>query len=167
MKSLIHHSAIVDDGAEIGKNTKIWHWTHISSGAKIGCNCSLGQNVFLGNKTLVGNNVKIQNNVSVYKGVMIESYVFVGPSVVFTNVIMPRSFINQKKKFIKTILKKGCSIGANSTIICGNNVGKYAFVGAGSLVTKSVNDFKFGFGVPLEIKGSVSKNGKLIYENTN
>ena len=115
----------------------------------------------------IGNNVKIQNNVSVYKGVMIESYVFVGPSVVFTNVIMPRSFINQKKKFIKTILKKGCSIGANSTIICGNNVGKYAFVGAGSLVTKSVNDFKFGFGVPLEIKGSVSKNGKLIYENTN
>lgn len=167
MNYFVHKSSAIDKNVKIGKDTKIWHWSHISKNVKIGKNCVIGQNVFIGEGVQIGNNVKIQNNVSVYKGVMIESYVFVGPSVVFTNVIMPRSFINQKKKFIKTILKKGCSIGANSTIICGNNVGKYAFVGAGSLVTKSVNDFKFGFGVPLEIKGSVSKNGKLIYENTN
>ena len=118
MNYFIHKTSAIDKNVKIGKDTKIWHWSHISKNVKIGKNCVIGQNVFIGEGVQIGNNVKIQNNVSVYKGVMIESYVFVGPSVVFTNVIMPRSFINQKKKFIKTILKKGCSIGANSTIIC-------------------------------------------------
>lgn len=167
MSYFVHESSIVDKNVKIRKGSKIWHWCHISKNVKIGQNCIIGQNVFIGEGVKIGNNVKIQNNVSIYKGVTIESNVFVGPSVVFTNVILPRSFINQKKNFSKTILKKGCSIGANATIICGNNIGKYAFVGAGSLVSKSLNDFKFGFGVPLEIKGKVSKNGKLIYENTN
>lgn len=167
MNYFIHETSIVDKNVKIGKGSKIWHWVHISKNVKIGQNCIIGQNVFIGEGVRIGNNVKIQNNVSIYKGVTIESNVFVGPSVVFTNVILPRSFINQKKKFSKTILKKGCSIGANATIICGNTIGKYAFVGAGSLVSKNLNDFNFGFGVPLEIKGKVSKNGKLIYENTN
>ncbi len=166
MNYFAHGSSVIDKNVKIGQDSKIWHWSHISKNVKIGQKCVIGQNVFIGEGVKIGNNVKIQNNVSIFKGVTIESDVFVGPSVVFTNVILPRSFINQKKKFSKTVLKKGCSIGANATIICGNNIGKYAFVGAGSLVSKNLDDFKFGFGVPLKIKGKVSKNGKLIYENT-
>ena len=162
MKSLIHQSAIVDDGAEIGKNTKIWHWTHISSGAKIGCNCSLGQNVFLGNKTLVGNNVKIQNNVSIYDDVIIEDNVFCGPSVVFTNVINPRSEITRKSEYKKTLIKKGATLGANSTIICGIEIGQYAFIGAGALVNKDVKSFALVLGVPAIQRGWMSAYGERI-----
>ena len=162
MKSLIHHSAIVDDGAEIGKNTKIWHWTHISSGAKIGCNCSLGQNVFLGNKTLVGNNVKIQNNVSIYDDVIIEDNVFIGPSVVFTNVINPRSEISRKSEYKKTLVRKGVTLGANSTIICGIEIGQYAFIGAGAVVNKNVKSFALVLGVPAIQKGWMSAYGERI-----
>ena len=162
MKSLIHPSAIVDDGAEIGNNTKIWHWTHISSGAKIGRNCSLGQNVFLGNTTLVGNNVKIQNNVSIYDDVIIEDNVFCGPSVVFTNVINPRSEISRKSEYKKTLIKKGATLGANSTIICGIEIGQYAFIGAGALVNKDVKSFALVLGVPAIQRGWMSAYGERI-----
>ena len=144
----VHSTSVIDEKVKIGSGSKIWHWCHLSKGSKIGKNCTIGQNVFIGENVKIGNNVKIQNNVSVYKGVMIESYVFVGPSVVFTNVIMPRSFINQKKKFTKTILKKGCSIGANSTILCGVKIGENSFIGAGSVVTKNIKKNALVYGNP-------------------
>tara|TARA_B100000886_G_scaffold54310_1_gene33348 strand:- start:1908 stop:2405 length:498 start_codon:yes stop_codon:yes gene_type:complete len=165
MKYFIHDTSIVERNCKIGKGTKIWHWTHISKNVSIGRNCVLGQNVFIGESVRIGDNVKIQNNVSIYKGVILSNNVFVGPSVVFTNVLIPRSFINQKKKFSKTFVKEGCTIGANSTIICGNNIGKYSFVGAGSLVSKSIGDYEFGFGMPYRKKGKISKLGKISYEN--
>ena len=162
MKSLLHYSAIIDDGAEIGKNTRIWHWTHVSSGSKIGCNCSLGQNVFLGNKALIGNNVKIQNNVSIYDDVIIEDNVFIGPSVVFTNVINPRSEISRKSEYKKTLVRKGVTLGANSTIICGIEIGQYAFIGAGAVVNKNVKSFALVIGVPAIQKGWMSAYGERI-----
>ena len=162
MKSPFHHSAIIDDGAEIGKNTRIWHWTHVSSGSKIGCNCSLGQNVFLGNKALIGNNVKIQNNVSIYDDVIIEDNVFIGPSVVFTNVINPRAEISRKSEYKKTLVRKGVTLGANSTIICGIEIGQYAFIGAGAVVNKNVKSFALVIGVPAIQKGWMSAYGERI-----
>ena len=144
----IHPTAIIDKGAKIKKNTFIWHWTHLSGTARIGQNCTIGQNVYIGENVIIGNNVKIQNNVSIFDGVRIEDDVFCGPSVVFTNIKFPRAFINQKKRYIKTIVKKGSSIGANSTIICGNNIGSFAFVGAGSVVTKNVKSKTLVFGNP-------------------
>ena len=162
MKSLLHYSAIIDDGAEIGKNTRIWHWTHVSSGSKIGCNCSLGQNVFLGNKALIGNNVKIQNNVSIYDDVIIEDNVFIGPSVVFTNVINPRAEISRKSEYKKTLVRKGVTLGANSTIICGIEIGQYAFIGAGAVVNKNVKSFALVIGVPAIQKGWMSAYGERI-----
>ena len=162
MKSLLHYSAIIDDGAEIGKNTRIWHWTHVSSGSKIGCNCSLGQNVFLGNKALIGNNVKIQNNVSIYDDVIIEDNVFIGPSVVFTNVINPRSEISRKSEYKKTLVREGVTLGANSTIICGIEIGQYAFIGAGAVVNKNVKSFALVIGVPAIQKGWMSAYGERI-----
>lgn len=144
-------TAIVSEKAKIGKNTKIWHWTHVRENCSIGENCIIGQNCYIAPKVIIGNNVKIQNNVSVYEGVIIEDNVFIGPSVVFTNVKMPRSQIDQSNNFQKTIVKKGVSIGANSTIICGNEIGENTFIGAGSLVTKNVPENKLAYGSPLKI----------------
>ena len=135
---MIHNSAQIDNGASIGLNTNIWHWVHICSDAVIGNNCSLGQNVFVANKARIGNNVKIQNNVSVYDNVTLEDYVFCGPSVVFTNVYNPRSKVSRKDEYMSTVVKKGATLGANCTVICGVKIGRYAFIGAGSVVTKNV-----------------------------
>src|SRR4030067_229889 len=137
----IHPTAIVDEPVDIGQGTKIWHFTHIMSGAKIGENCIIGQNVFIGSGVILGNNIKVQNNVSVYDGVILEDDVFCGPSMVFTNVFNPRSFISRKKEFRKTVVGKGRTIGANATVVCGNSIGQYAFIGAGAIVTKDVPDY--------------------------
>ena len=153
----VHSSSIVDENVKIGQNTKIWHFCHISSRAKIGRDCKIGQNVFVGEGVKIGNNVKIQNNVSVYSGVKIEDDVFIGPSVVFTNVMKPRSFINKKKKYATTIIKKGATLGANSTIICGNNIGQYSFVGAGSVVTNDVLKNTLVYGNPAKTKKKIKK----------
>lgn len=153
----IHESSYIDAPSVIGENTKIWHFCHISKNVKIGINCKLGQNVFIGENVRIGNNVKIQNNVSVYEGVTIEDDVFVGPSVVFTNVLKPRAGYPAEKKYDETLIKKGVSIGANATIICGNTVGSYAFVGAGSVVAKNVPMNALVYGNPAVIKGKVCK----------
>ncbi len=158
-----HPTAIVDEGAQIEDGTKIWHWVHVSSGAKIGKNCVLGQNVFVGNKVIIGNNVKIQNNVSVYDNVIIEDDVFCGPSLVFTNVINPRSFINRKNEFRDTIIRKGATLGANATIVCGNEIGQFAFVGAGAVVTKDIPEYALVTGVPGKISGWVCRCGERLY----
>jgi UDP-2-acetamido-3-amino-2,3-dideoxy-glucuronate N-acetyltransferase len=158
----IHQTAIVDLGAEIGKGTRIWHWVHVCSGAKIGENCSLGQNVFIGNKVLIGNNVKIQNNVSVYDNVTLEDDVFCGPSMVFTNVYNPRSAVNRKDEYRNTLVKKGATIGANCTIVCGHTLGEYAFIGAGSVVTQDVLPFALMVGVPARQIGWMSRFGERL-----
>ena len=154
-----HDTAIVDEGVEIGSSTKIWHWVHIMSGAKIGSKCVLGQNVFVGSKAVLGNNVRVQNNVSIYDEVILKDDVFCGPSMVFTNVINPRSSIERKDEYKKTIVKKGASIGANATIICGNEIGEYAFIGAGSVITKPVKPYAQVVGNPGRQIGWVSKAG--------
>jgi UDP-2-acetamido-3-amino-2,3-dideoxy-glucuronate N-acetyltransferase len=148
----VNSTAVVDEGAEIGAGTKIWHFTHIMSGARIGGNCIIGQNVFIGSGALLGNNIKVQNNVSIYDGVILEDDVFCGPSMVFTNVFNPRSFISRKKEFRKTLIKRGATIGANVTIVCGNTIGQYAFIGAGSVVTKDVPDYALVYGNPGKVK---------------
>ena len=158
----IHRSSYVDDNVEIGEGTKIWHFCHIMSGAKIGERCSLGQNVNVGGKAVIGNGVKIQNNVSIYDSVEIEDDVFCGPSMVFTNVINPRAFVERKTEYKKTILKKGCSIGANATIVCGVTVGEYALVGAGSVVTKDVPPYALVYGNPARVHGEVDKEGNIL-----
>ena len=155
----IHETAIVDDGAFIGQNTNVWHWTHICKGAKIGESCNIGQNVYVSSKAVIGDNVKIQNNVSIYDNVLIEDDVFCGPSMVFTNVKNPRSFVNRKNEYKTTLIKKGATLGANCTIVCGTTVGKYAFVGAGAVVTKNIKDFALVAGVPAKQIGWVSENG--------
>ena len=146
--SYINEFAVVDDGAEIGTNTKIWHFTHVMSSAKIGNNCTIGQNCFIGENVKIGNNVKIQNNVSVYEGVVIEDDVFVGPSVVFTNVKLPKSNEPVYKNYVQTTLKSGCSVGANTTIVCGVEIGEDSFIGAGSVVTKDVTKNTMWYGNP-------------------
>jgi len=148
MKYFKHETAFIDEPVSIGCNTKVWHFSHISAHAKIGKNVIIGQNVFIGKGVAIGDNCKIQNNVSVYEGVTLENDVFVGPSVVFTNVNIPRANIEQKDKFIKTLVKKGASIGANSTIVCGNILGENCFIGAGSLITKDVKDNSLSYGLP-------------------
>ncbi|TAF46526.1 MAG: N-acetyltransferase [Sphingobacteriales bacterium] len=158
----IHPSSMVDADVSIGEGTKIWHFSHISAQASIGKNCIIGQNVFIGHGVIIGNGVKIQNNVSVYAGVNIEDDVFIGPSVVFTNVINPRAFINRKTEFVKTTLKKGATIGANSTIICGNTIGKYAMIGAGSLLSKTVNDYELWYGNPAQKHNWVDRFGNKL-----
>lgn len=160
-----HESSYVDEGAEIGDGTKIWHFCHIMSGAKIGSNCSLGQNVNVGGKAVIGNGVKIQNNVSVYDDVIVEDDVFLGPSMVFTNVINPRAFVQRKDEYKQTLLKKGCSIGANVTIVCGATIGEYAMVGAGSVVTKDVPPYVLVYGNPARIRGKVDKEGNIVSKN--
>lgn len=156
----VHETSVIDEGVKIGKGTKIWHWSHVSNNSKIGKNSTLGQGCFIGNNVKIGNNCKIQNNVSIFDGVTIEDGVFVGPSTTFTNIKNPRSFINQKNKFIKTIVKKGVSIGANSTIVCGIKLGEYCLVGAGSVVTKNVKKYNLVYGNPAQVKGFVDKTGK-------
>jgi len=158
----IHESSYVDDDVSIGEGTKIWHFSHIQKGAVIGRNCVIGQNVNIGPNVQIGNNVKIQNNVSVYEGVSICDEVFVGPSVVFTNVVNPRSFVERKNELKKTILDKGCSIGANSTIICGVYIGRYSMIGAGSVVTKTVEEYSLVYGVPSVRRGKVDKEGNIL-----
>jgi len=157
-----HPTAIIDEGAIIGKGTKIWHFSHIMSGAVIGENCTIGQNVFVSSKAILGNNVKIQNNVSVYTGVVCEDDVFLGPSCVFTNVINPRSFIVRKEEFRQTLVKKGATIGANATIICGITIGEYAMIGAGAVVTKDVPDYALIVGNPGKQIGWVDKEGNTV-----
>lgn len=157
-----HETALVDKGASIGHGTKIWHFSHISPTAIIGEDCVIGQNVFIGDHVIVGDRVKIQNNVSVYEGVTLRNDVFVGPSVVFTNVINPRAFINRKSEFQKTIIGEGASIGANSTIICGNEVGEYALIGAGSVLTKNVGPYELWYGNPASYKGKVNREGIIL-----
>jgi UDP-2-acetamido-3-amino-2,3-dideoxy-glucuronate N-acetyltransferase len=154
-----HESVIIDKNVIIGDKCKIWHWTHVSSGAKIGSTCILGQNVFIGANVLIGNNCKIQNNVSIYEGVELENDVFCGPSMVFTNVINPRSFVERKKEFKKTLVKKGATIGANATILCGTTIGCYAMIGAGSVVLDDIKDFAIMVGNPAKQKGWISKMG--------
>lgn len=161
----IHPSAIVEEDVEIGSGTKIWHWVHVITGAKIGNDCVLGQNVFVGGKVILGNNVRVQNNVSIYDEVILEDDVFCGPSMVFTNVINPRSHVTRKDEYKKTIVRKGASIGANATIICGNEIGEYAFVGAGSVITKPVVPFSLVVGNPGKQIGWVSSAGhRLVFD---
>lgn len=155
----IHETAIVDKGAQIAEGTKIWHWTHVSSGAKIGKNCSFGQNVYIANKVVIGNNVKIQNNVSVFDNVTIEDDVFCGPSMVFTNVINPRSHVPRKEEYQDTLIRKGASIGANATVVCGVELGTYSFVGAGSVVVDNILPYSLHVGVPSRQVSWVTKEG--------
>ena len=156
-----HESSYVDDGVVIGKGTKIWHFSHVQKGAVVGEQCSIGQNVNIGNNVIIGNNVKIQNNVSVYEGVELEDYVFCGPSMVFTNVKLPRSEFPQKgkKSYEKTLVKKSASIGANATIVCGVTIGEYALIGSGTVVTRDVPPFSMVYGNPGKIIGRVNKKG--------
>lgn len=157
-----HDTAIIDAGAQIGANTRIWHWVHISPGARIGKQCSLGQNVYVGNRVQIGNNVKIQNNVSVYDNVTLEDDVFCGPSMVFTNVYNPRSAITRKDEYKNTLIQRGATLGANSTIVCGITVGQYAFIGAGAVVNRDVPDYALMVGVPAKQIGWMSKFGEQL-----
>jgi UDP-2-acetamido-3-amino-2,3-dideoxy-glucuronate N-acetyltransferase len=157
-----HETAIVDDGASIGKETKIWHWVHVSSGAVIGERCSLGQNVYVGNDVVVGNNVKIQNNVSVYDQVVLDDDVFCGPSMVFTNVTNPRSAVVRKTEYRSTRVSRGVTFGANCTIVCGVTIGQYAFVAAGAVITKDIPDFALMMGVPAIQVGWMSRYGERL-----
>ena len=161
----VHDSAIIDPGARIGDGCRIWHFSHLMPACTVGEKCIIGQNVFIDNQVVIGNGVKIQNNVSVYNGVMVEDDVFLGPSVVFTNVINPRSFIERKNEFRKTIIRKGASIGANATILCGIEVGAYALIGAGAVVTKDVRPFAVMTGIPASQSGWVSEAGNMLHFN--
>ena len=158
----IHESAIVDDGAQIGKGSRVWHFVHICSGARIGENCSFGQNVFVGNDVTIGNNCKIQNNVSVYDAVVLEDDVFCGPSMVFTNVYNPRSAVIRKDEYRKTLVRRGATLGANSTLVCGITIGRYAFVGAGALINNDVPDFALVVGIPGRQIGWMSRFGEQL-----
>ena len=154
-----HPSAVIDPGATVGAGTRIWHWSHVMTGARIGRGCSLGQNVFVGTDVVIGDRVKIQNNVSVYEGVVLEDDVFCGPSMVFTNVINPRSQVSRKHEFRTTMVRRGATIGANATVICGHTIGQYAFVGAGAVVTRDVPDHALVVGVPARVVGWMCRCG--------
>lgn len=157
-----HETAVIDEGCEIGEGVKIWHFSHVMPGSKIGDGCNLGQNVVVSPEVVLGKNVKVQNNVSIYTGVICEDDVFLGPSMVFTNVINPRSGINRKNQYARTLVKKGASIGANSTIVCGNDIGEFAFVGAGCVVTKDVPDYALVVGNPSKQIGWMSEFGHRL-----
>jgi UDP-2-acetamido-3-amino-2,3-dideoxy-glucuronate N-acetyltransferase len=158
-----HETAIVEDGASIGADSKIWHWVHVMPGAKLGERCVVGQGCYIGRDVQLGDNVHVQNNVSVYENVTIEDDVFCGPSMVFTNVINPRSHVPRKDEFLDTLVKKGASIGANATVICGNNIGRYAFIGAGAVVTKDVPDFALMVGTPARRMGWMCQCGIRLH----
>lgn len=158
----IHETAIVDEGAQIGSGSRVWHWVHICGGAVIGQRCSLGQNVFVGNKVVIGDSTKIQNNVSVYDNVILEDYVFCGPSMVFTNVYNPRAAVERKEEYRDTLVKRGATLGANCTIVCGITIGRSAFIGAGSVVTKNVPDYALVVGVPAKQVGWISEYGEQL-----
>ncbi|MCT7548155.1 acetyltransferase [Aliarcobacter butzleri] len=162
-----HESCYVDENVTIGENTKIWHFSHILSGSNIGNNCSFGQNCVVGPKVNIGDGVKVQNNISIYEGVEVEDDVFLGPSMVFTNVMNPRAFIVRREEFKKTVLKKGCSIGANATIVCGVTIGEYALIGSGTVVNKDVKPYALMVGVPAKQIGWVSKAGNTLKFNEN
>ncbi len=167
MDYFAHETAVIDANCKIGKNTKIWHFSHIMSNCKIGDSCNLGQNVVVSPEVVLGQNVKVQNNVSIYTGVICEDDVFLGPSMVFTNVINPRSAVNRKNEYLKTIVKKGASIGANATIVCGNNIGEYAFIGAGAVVTKEISAYALVVGNPSKQIGWVSEFGHRLHFDEN
>lgn len=166
-KYFVHESSYIDDDVSIGDDTKIWHFSHILSHTVIGSNCSFGQNCVVGPKVSIGNGVKVQNNISIYEGIEIDDDVFLGPSMVFTNVINPRSFIVRREEFKKTLLKKGCSVGANATIVCGVTIGEYALIGSGAVVNKDVKPYALIVGVPSKQIGWVSKAGNTLQFNDN
>jgi UDP-2-acetamido-3-amino-2,3-dideoxy-glucuronate N-acetyltransferase len=167
MSYFAHPTAFVDEGCIIGEGTKIWHFSHIMPNCTIGENCNIGQNVVVSPEVILGNNVKVQNNVSIYTGVICEDDVFLGPSCVFTNVINPRSAVNRKNQYAKTVVGKGATIGANATIVCGNPIGRYAFIGAGAVVTKTVPDYALVIGNPARQTGWMSEYGhKLTFDST-
>lgn len=157
-----HETAIIDDGAQIGEGSRVWHWAHVCSGARIGDRCSLGQNVFVGNRVIIGDNVKIQNNVSVYDNVTLEDDVFCGPSMVFTNVYNPRSAVSRKDEYRDTLVRQGATLGANCTIVCGVTIGRFAFIGAGSVVNKDVKAFALMVGVPARQIAWMSEYGERL-----
>ncbi len=157
-----HETAVIDEGCEIGKGTKIWHFSHIMSGCKLGEQCNIGQNVVVSPQVVLGKNVKVQNNVSIYTGVICEDDVFLGPSMVFTNVVNPRSNVNRRGQYTKTVVKHGASIGANATIVCGNDIGRFAFIGAGAVVTKEVPDYALVVGNPARHAGWMSEYGHRL-----
>jgi UDP-2-acetamido-3-amino-2,3-dideoxy-glucuronate N-acetyltransferase len=166
MSYFAHPTAVIDDGAEIGEGVKIWHFSHVMSGCKIGDGCNLGQNVVVSPKVVLGKNVRVQNNVSIYEGVICEDDVFLGPSMVFTNVINPRSAVSRKHEYMQTLVRKGASIGANATIVCGNEIGQYAFIGAGSVITKTVPAYALVVGNPGKQIGWMSEYGhRLEFDN--
>lgn len=167
MKYYAHETAVIDEGCTIGEGTKIWHFSHIMPDCIIGERCNIGQNVVVSPGVILGNNVKIQNNVSIYTGVICEDDVFLGPSMVFTNVINPRSAVNRREQYAKTTVKKGASIGANATIVCGHDIGRYAFIGAGAVVTKNVPDFALVVGNPARQIGWMSEYGHRLEFDTN
>ena len=167
MEYFAHETAVIDEGCTIGNDTKIWHFSHIMTGCIIGERCNIGQNVVISPSVILGKNVKIQNNVSVYTGVICEDDVFLGPSMVFTNVINPRSHVNRKNEYAQTLVRKGASIGANATVVCGNEIGEYALVGAGAVITKPVSPFALVVGNPARQIGWVSENGLKLHFNAN
>ncbi|WP_322522340.1 acyltransferase [Guyparkeria halophila] len=162
MNYQVHETAIVDEGAQIGADTRIWHWVHVSGGARIGEKCSFGQNVFVGNRVVIGDNVKVQNNVSVYDDVTLEDDVFCGPSMVFTNVYNPRSAVPRKDEYRPTLVKQGATLGANCTIVCGVTVGHHAFIGAGAVINRDVPDYALMVGVPAKQIGWMSEHGERL-----
>lgn len=162
MPVTIHPTAIVDHGAQIGDGSRVWHWVHVCSGARLGEGCSLGQNVFIGNDVVIGNNVKIQNNVSVYDAVRLEDDVFCGPSMVFTNVFNPRSAVSRKAEYRQTIVQRGATLGANSTVVCGTTIGEYAFIGAGAVVSRDVPAYALMVGIPARHAGWMCRCGDKL-----
>ena len=159
MDYFVHPTAIIDEGAEVGEGSRVWHWCHIMKGAKVGNHCNIGENAFIESGVVLGDNVKVKNNVALYTGLECENNVFIGPNAVFTNVANPRSFIERKNEFKKTVIKEGATIGANATIVCGHDIGEYAFVGAGAVVTKDIENYALVMGNPARKYGYVCKCG--------
>jgi UDP-2-acetamido-3-amino-2,3-dideoxy-glucuronate N-acetyltransferase len=162
LEAQIHETAVIDDGAQIGEGSRIWHWVHVCGGAKIGRDVSLGQNVFVGNRVIIGDHCKVQNNVSVYDNVTLDEGVFCGPSMVFTNVYNPRSLIERKDEYMSTLVKKGATLGANCTIVCGVTIGEYAFIGAGAVINTDIKPYALMVGIPATQKGWMSKYGEKL-----